>query len=97
MTIKRNEKNRRNLELRTIPDDGIYRLERPYYREVGSNRLWCDADPRGSNPIRLQYCTASGEPDGPLCGEAVGEVLIDGISVPFARFDRETWTWTWKN
>lgn len=89
---KRNFSGWRTLELQTVPDDGIYRLGRPYYREVGSKRLWCDADPRGSNPIQLQYCTDSGEPEGPIF-DSVGEVLIDGEAVPFARFDRETWTW----
>lgn len=79
------------LTLKTIPNNCIYTLERPYYID-NRGRLWCDADPRGSNSIRLQYCEESGEPSGYISPK-ITEVVIDGNDVAFAKFNRSTWMW----
>lgn len=79
------------LKLTTIPEAGLYKLGRPYFRDQHGN-LWCNDRPlKAGERLRLYKC----DQISPECGEpssAISDwwekVEIDGVETPVYRYDR---------
>ena len=79
------------LNLTSIPDNGLYRLEEEYFCDA-NGRLWKNAGRKGDRPLQLYHCEPSGEASGPIWAD-IEQVIVDGIETPFRRFNRQTWDW----
>lgn len=79
------------LNLTSIPDNGLYRLEEEYFHDT-YGRLWKNAGRKGDRPLQLYRCEPSGEASGPIWAD-VEKVIVDGIETPFRRFNWQTWEW----
>ena len=71
------------LELKRVPDNGLYRLGYEYFRDA-NGMMWRNTGRIGERPLRLCYCEPSGEASGPIWGN-VGRVLVEGVETDFIR------------
>ena len=79
------------LNLTSIPDNGLYRLESEFFRDT-AGRLWKNVGRKGDRPLQLYRCEPSGEASAPI-SPSIEKVIVDGIETPFRRFNWQTWEW----
>lgn len=67
------------LNLTSIPDNGLYRLEEEYFCDT-YGRLWKNAGRKGERPLQLYRCEPGGEASGPIWAD-VEQVIVDGKGI----------------
>ena len=76
------------LKLTTIPESGLFKLGRPYFRDQDGN-IWCNDRPlKDGEHLRLYKCEpTSGEPSSAI-SDWWEKVEIDSKPTPVYRYDR---------
>lgn len=80
------------LELTTLKDDDDWYCLRHEYFTDANGRFWRNDGEIGERPMRPVLCFDDGIPKNPVWNH-VHAVKVDGVEVPFLKFDTDAWKW----